>query len=199
MKKIFIHGSSGTTGLRIRQRLSGRSDIELIVLPEEKRHDPDDIALAMNQSDITFLCLPDDAAMEAVFDALDTVKMCLDVFAPMVETMRPRPENMLRAAQTGFINATDLADYLTKKGLPFRTAYKLVGQLVAHCIENHTVLEELPLAVYQSFSEIFEEDLYREIDLKTCVEKRVSAGGTGPESVKRQIEYIEKILNNSNS
>ena len=136
---------------------------------------------------------------EAVFDALDTVKMCLDVFAPMVETMRPRPENMLRAAQAGFINATDLADYLTKKGLPFRTAYKLVGQLVAHCIENHTVLEELPLAVYQSFSEAFDEDLYREIDLKTCVEKRVSAGGTGPESVKRQIEYIEKFLNNSNS
>ena len=131
---------------------------------------------------------------EAVFDALDTVKMCLDVFAPMIETMRPRPENMLRAAQTGFINATDLADYLTKKGLPFRTAYKLVGQLVAHCIENHTVLEDLPLAVYQSFSEVFEEDLYREIDLKTCVEKRVSAGGTGPESVKRQVAFIEGFL-----
>ena len=78
MKKIFIHGSSGTTGLRIRQRLSGRDDLDLIVLPEEKRHDPDDIRLAMNQSDITFLCLPDDAAMEAVFMCDDPHTVIID-------------------------------------------------------------------------------------------------------------------------
>ena len=93
---------------------------------------------------------------EAVFDAVDTVKMCLQVFAPMIETMTAKPENMKKAAQTGFINATDLADYLVKKGLPFRSAYKISGQLVAKCIAEHTVLEELPLEAYKEFSDLFE-------------------------------------------
>ncbi len=131
---------------------------------------------------------------EAVFDAVDTVKMCLQVFAPMIETMTAKPDNMKKAAQTGFINATDLADYLVKKGLPFRSAYKISGQLVAKCIAEHTVLEELPLAVYKEFSDLFEEDLYHEIDLTTCVEKRISQGGTSVASVEAQIAYVKEAL-----
>ena len=133
---------------------------------------------------------------ESVFDAVDTVKMCLQVFAPMVATMTANTENMKRAAQTGFINATDLADYLVKKGLPFRSAYKISGQLVALCIEKHTVLEELPLETYQEFSPLFEEDLYGDIDLVTCVEKRISEGGTSVASVKNQIAYVKGVMEN---
>ena len=131
---------------------------------------------------------------EAVFDAVDTVKMCLQVFAPMIETMTAKPENMKKAAQTGFINATDLADYLVKKGLPFRSAYKISGQLVAKCIAEHTVLEELPLEEYKKFSDLFEDDLYHEIDLTTCVEKRISQGGTSVASVEAQIAYVKEAL-----
>ena len=131
---------------------------------------------------------------EAIFDAVDTVKMCLQVFAPMIETMTAKPENMKKAAQTGFINATDLADYLVKKGLPFRSAYKISGQLVAKCIAEHTVLEELPLEEYKTFSDLFEEDLYHEIDLTTCVEKRISQGGTSVASVEAQIAYVKEAL-----
>ncbi len=131
---------------------------------------------------------------EAVFDALDTVKLCLRVFAPMIRTMRPLPENMLAAARGGFINATDLADYLTRKGLPFRSAYKLSGQLVAKCMAEGKVLEGLSLEEYKSFSPLFEEDLYREIDIRTCMEKRISEGGTSLKSVEAQIAYIEAVL-----
>ena len=101
---------------------------------------------------------------------------------------------MKRAAQTGFINATDLADYLVKKGLPFRSAYKISGQLVALCIQKNTVLEELPLPVYKEYSDLFEEDLYKDIDLVTCVEKRISQGGTSTASVKAQIAYVRSAL-----
>ena len=132
---------------------------------------------------------------ESVFDAVDTVKMCLQVFAPMVATMTANTQNMKRAAQTGFINATDLADYLVKKGLPFRSAYKISGQLVALCIEKHTVLEELPLSTYKEFSPLFTEDVYADIDLVTCVEKRISEGGTSVASVKDQINYVKNIIN----
>ena len=131
---------------------------------------------------------------EAVFDAVDTVKMCLKVFAPMVETMTAKPENMKKAAQGGFINATDLADYLVKKGLPFRSAYKISGQIVAKCIADGQVLETLPLDVYQTFSPLFGEDLYQDIDLTTCVEKRVSQGGTSAASVESQIAYVKERL-----
>ena len=131
---------------------------------------------------------------EAMFDSVDTVKLCLDIFAPMVETMRAIPENMYNAAGRGFINATDLADYLTKKGMPFRTAYKAVGELVAECIDKNTVLDKLPLEDYKRHSELFENDLYDEISLETCVEKRISAGGTGLASVEKQIEYLSKIV-----
>ena len=96
--------------------------------------------------------------------------------------------------QKGFINATDLADYLAKKGLPFRSAYKLVGQIVAHCIDNGLVLETMPLEDYKKYSDLFEEDLFTEISLETCVSKRISAGGTGLESVEKQIAYVEKFI-----
>ena len=131
---------------------------------------------------------------EAIFDAVDTVKMCLKVFAPMVQTMTAKPENMKKAAQGGFINATDLADYLVKKGLPFRSAYKISGQIVAHCIANGQVLETLPLEVYKTYSDLFDEDLYPEIDLTTCVEKRISEGGTSAASVSAQIAYVKEQL-----
>ncbi len=131
---------------------------------------------------------------EAMFDSVDTVKLCLDIFAPMVQTMRAIPENMYNAAGRGFINATDLADYLVKKGMPFRTAYKVVGELVAECIEKNTVLDQLPLSDYRSHSELFGEDLYGEISLETCVEKRISAGGTGLASVEKQIEFLSEIV-----
>ena len=131
---------------------------------------------------------------EAVFDAVETVKMCLKVFAPMIETMTAKPENMKKAAQGGFINATDLADYLVKKGLPFRSAYKISGQIVAHCIREGQVLETLPLEIYKQYSELFEEDLYHEIDLLTCVEKRISEGGTSVSSVEAQIAYVKENL-----
>ena len=132
---------------------------------------------------------------EAVFDAVDTVKKCLRVFAPMIRTMKPLPENMYRAAQKGFINATDLADYLVKKGLPFRTAYKLVGQAVARAIQENKALSELPLDVLKQFSPLFEEDVYEAISLETCVRKRNSSGGAGPESVAAQISFVESCLN----
>ena len=130
---------------------------------------------------------------ECTFDAVDTVKMCLQVFAPMIATMKALPDNMKKAAQTGFINATDLADYLVRKGLPFRSAYKISGQIVAKCIADGCVLETLPLADYRSFSPLFDEDLYEAIDLNTCVQKRISVGGTSPESVKAQLKYVKNV------
>jgi len=131
---------------------------------------------------------------EAVFDAVETVKMCLKVFAPMLATMTARPDNMKKAAQGGFINATDLADYLVKKGMPFRSAYKISGQIVAQCIREGLVLETLPLAEYQKYSDLFAEDLYQDIDLLTCVEKRISEGGTSVSSVEAQIAYVKENL-----
>ena len=131
---------------------------------------------------------------EAVFDAVETVIMCLKVFAPMLATLKTRPDNMKKAAQGGFINATDLADYLVKKGVPFRSAYKISGQLVAKCIREAKVLENLSLEDYREFSDLFEEDLYHEIDLLTCVEKRISRGGTSVASVQQQMEYVKAKL-----
>ena len=131
---------------------------------------------------------------EAVFDACDTVLSCLEVFTPMIQTMHVHEDSMLEAAQKGFINATDLADYLTEKGVPFRTAYKISGQLVAYCIEHGTVLERLPLDVYRKYSDVFEEDLYKAIDLQECAQKRSSYGGTSVESVQRQIESVREFV-----
>ena len=131
---------------------------------------------------------------ESIFDACDTVKMCLQVFAPMIASMEANVENMKKAAQKGFINATDLADFLVKKGMPFRTAYKISGQLVALCIRENTVLEDLPMDTYLRYSDLFDETLYTEIDLTTCVEKRISKGGTSIASVQEQIDYVKGVL-----
>ena len=133
---------------------------------------------------------------EGIFDAVDTVKMCIGIMTPMIETMTVLPENMKRAAQEGFINATDLADYLVKKGMPFRTAYKISGTLVAECIKRRCVLEDIPIDEYKNYSELFCDDIYNEIALETCVAKRISVGGTSLESCEKQIEFVEKQLNN---
>lgn len=134
---------------------------------------------------------------EAIFDSVETVKMCLGVFTPMVRTMRTRRDRMLAAAREGFINATDLADYLAKKGMPFRTAYRLVGELVADCIDNRRTLDELSLAEYRERSELIEEDVFEAISLEACVGRRISAGGTGPASVEAQIESVHAFLANN--
>lgn len=131
---------------------------------------------------------------EAIFDAIDTVSQCLEVFAPMVRTMKPLKGNMYAAAQKGFINATDLADYLACKGMPFRSAYKLTGQLVAKCIAEGKVLEDVSLAEYQSLSELFDQHVYEAIDLAACVARRTSEGGTGPASVTAQLQQLEAFL-----
>lgn len=131
---------------------------------------------------------------EAIFDAVDNLKLCLTTFIPMLETMSLYKDNMRRAAAKGFINATDCADYLVKKGMPFRTAYKITGGLVAHCIETGTTLEELPLSDYQKQSDLFTEDVFDAISLDTCVRERRSFGGPAPECVKQQIELTRKKL-----
>ena len=131
---------------------------------------------------------------EAIFDSIETVQMCLEIFAPMIRTMKVKADNMYRAAQEGFINATDLADYLTKKGMPFRAAYKIVGQIVAECIDKKCVLDNLPLDAYKAHSDMFEADLFEEISLETCVNKRISEGGTSVSSVEKQIAYVREEL-----
>ena len=132
---------------------------------------------------------------ESLFDATDTVERCLEIFAPMIRTMKVKSENMYRAAQKGFINATDLADYLTKKGMPFRSAYKVTGAIVSECIAKGIVVDDMSLEDYKSYSELFEADLYEEISLKSCVAKRISEGATGYRSVEKQLENIIKFLN----
>ena len=129
---------------------------------------------------------------EGVFDACDTVSMCLPVMTGMIETMTAKPEAMKKAAQRGFINATDLADYLVRKGLPFRSAYKISGAIVGDCVKSGAVLEELPLETYQQYSDLFDPDVYEAIDLTACVEKRTSAGG--PAKVQEQIDYVTACL-----
>ncbi len=131
---------------------------------------------------------------ESVFDAADTIKMALPVMNGMLSTMTVFADNMKAAAQKGFINATDMADYLVKKGMPFRTAYKLSGELVAECIKRGCVLETLPLETYKEASELFEQDIYEVIDLTTCVNKRISLGGTCVASVESQIEFVRNSL-----
>ena len=131
---------------------------------------------------------------EGVFDACDTAKLCLEVMAGMLPGMKARREKMLKAASEGFINATDLADYLVTKGLPFRSAYKLSGSAVAQCIREGKTLETVSLAEYQKISPLIEADIYEHIDLGTCVAKRVSAGGTSVRSVEKQIAAVREFL-----
>lgn len=131
---------------------------------------------------------------EGVFDSVDTVLACLPIFSGMLATATVRTDNMLAAAKKGFINATDCADYLVKKGMAFRDAYKLTGQLVALCIKGNTTLDELPIETYKGYSELFDEDIYQTIDMKNCAEKRTSQGGASSVSVKAQIVELKKYL-----
>lgn len=131
---------------------------------------------------------------EAIFDAVDTVKLCVKTFIPMMETLTVNAENMRAAAAGGFINATDCADYLVKKGMPFRDAYKISGTLVAQCISKGLTLETLPMEEYKKMTELFGEDVYEAISLETCVKGRLSQGGPSPDAVKIQIELAKEQL-----
>ena len=135
---------------------------------------------------------------EAIFDAIDTVKLCLSTFIPMFRTMTVLKDNMRKAAAKGFINATDCADYLVKKGMPFRDAYKITGTLVARCIELDTTLEDLDIKEYKKLTDVFDEDVYKAINLETCVMQRNVDGGPAPEAVARQIEQLKAELRNYN-
>lgn len=132
---------------------------------------------------------------EAIFDAVDTVKMCLTAFTPMIDTMTVLKDNMRAAAAKGFINATDCADYLVGKGLPFRDAYKATGELVALCIDKGLTLETLPLEEYRKVCDLFDDEVYTAINLEKCVADRKVAGGPSSESVDTQIAYAKKIAN----
>ena len=133
-------------------------------------------------------------AKEAIFAAGAPLALCRPTIPPVREPMRPRPANMRRAAAAGLINATDCADYLTKKGMPFRDADKLTGQMVAACIAAGKVLEELTLAEFQGYSPLFGQDVYQAIDLVNCCEGRTSYGGPTAASVRSQIELAEAKL-----
>ena len=131
---------------------------------------------------------------EPVFDAIDTVEMCVPVFAAMLDTLTVLPRNMQRAASGGFINATDCADYLVKKGLPFREAYMIVGRLVNMCIKTGETLDTLPLKDFRSVSGLFDADVYQALELRTCVNGRKVYGGPAKEAVEQQIASIEAFV-----
>lgn len=129
---------------------------------------------------------------EAVFDSVDTVKNSLTVFQAMMEEVKPKRENMRKAASFGYINSTDLADYLVKKGISFRDSYVLTGRIIEFCDKNNKELEKMSLEEYKSFSDLFEEDLYRFISMEECVQKRACPGGPSEEALQLQISYLEQ-------
>ena len=131
---------------------------------------------------------------EPVFDAIDTVEMCIPVFAAMIDTMQVLPKNMTKAASGGFINATDCADYLTRKGMPFREAYMIVGRLVNNCIKSGDTLDTLTLRDFRAVSGLFDGDIYDALALHTCVNSRKVYGGPSQQEVERQISYIESFV-----
>ncbi|MGN1123289.1 MAG: argininosuccinate lyase [Eubacterium sp.] len=131
---------------------------------------------------------------EAIFDAVDTVKMCLNAFTPMIDTMTVLKDNMRNAAARGFINATDCADYLVGKGLPFRDAYKATGELVALCIDRGLTLETLPIEEYKAVCDMFDDDVYKAINLEKCVNDRLVEGGPSASSVDAQIKKALDLI-----
>ena len=131
---------------------------------------------------------------EAIFDALDNTAICIELFTSMLKTLTLNKDKMLESARHGFLNATDCADYLVRKGMAFRDAYKITGGLVALCIDKKTSLEELPLEDYKSFTELFEEDVYESLDLVRCVNERKVYGGPARQSVERQISIVKTFL-----
>jgi argininosuccinate lyase len=135
---------------------------------------------------------------EAIFDAVDTVKLCVSTFTPMIATMRLLPKNMRAAAAKGFINATDCADYLVKKGLPFRDAYKITGKLVAYCIEKSKTLETLEIGEYSQFCDLFDDGVFDAISLENCVNGRRVNGGPAIEPVELQIDSLKEFSINNN-
>ena len=134
---------------------------------------------------------------EAVFDAVDNCKICLELFSSMLSTMTVNTEALRSAASKGFINATDCADYLTGKGIPFRDAYKISGRLVSYCIDNDTTLEDLSLDEYRKFSPAFDSDVYDAVNLDNCVNRRTVYGGPSRDSVNNQIEYVKSFIRNN--
>jgi len=131
---------------------------------------------------------------EAVFDSIDTVQICIKTIIPMIDTMQVLKDNMENAAKRGFINATDCADYLTKRGMPFRDAYKLTGEIVKYAIKNNKTLDEITISEYKSFNNSFDADLYDEIKLINCVKKRNVIGGPAPDIVKEEILRIKSQI-----
>ena len=131
---------------------------------------------------------------ELSFDAIDTLKNNIRLFDGCVETMRIRKDVMAESARKGFINATDVADYLVGKGIPFRDAHRISGELVLLCIEKDCALDDLSLEEFRSCSDRFEEDIYDAISLKTCVEKRLTAGAPGPQAMEQAIREAEAYL-----
>lgn len=134
---------------------------------------------------------------EALFDAIDTVKGCLLVFTPMLATLKIRDKAMLRATKGGFANATDMADYLAKKGVPFRTAHEVVGKAVLYCTNNGKDLEDLSIEEYRSFSPVFEEDIYQAISIDECVRARKVPGGPAPEAVRAALAKAKELLSDT--
>ena len=133
---------------------------------------------------------------EIIFDSIDNVKECIYIMIPVLDTLKVNNDKMKNASLNGFINATDCADYLTKKGIPFREAYKITGNIVAYCIDHNKNLENLNLEEYKSFNEIFDEDIYNAINLDNCVQKRNVVGGPAKEQVEKRINEIKSIINN---
>ena len=131
---------------------------------------------------------------EALFDGLDTTLLSLQTFNGMIKTMKVKKDNMKKSASGGFTNATDVADYLVKKGMPFRNAHEVVGKIVLYCIDNNIAIDDLSMEEFKNFSPIFEEDIYNAIDLLTCVEERSVIGGPSSLSVKMQIEVLKKFI-----
>ena len=131
---------------------------------------------------------------EPLFDSVETVKLCIEAFIEIVEVMQVNEMNMYESAKKGYINATDLADYLVVKGMPFRDAYNVSGKVVSYCIGRGCALEDVPLEEFRQFSDLIEADVHQRLALKTCVERRNSAGGTSPASVRKQISYIRALL-----
>ncbi|HEX2925493.1 MAG TPA: argininosuccinate lyase [Ruminiclostridium sp.] len=135
---------------------------------------------------------------EAIFDAVDTVKMCLPVFSNMIDTMKVRKANMYKAAQGGFTNATDIADYLVKKGIPFRSAHEIIGKMVLYCIENNKAIDDMTMEEFKGFSEKIQEDVYNEISLEKCVSGRKLVGGPARETEEKAIENAKLFLSSAN-
>ena len=130
---------------------------------------------------------------EPLFASVETVKLCIEAFIEMIDVLIVDEESMYESARKGYLNATDVADYLVTKGMPFRDAYNVSGKIVSYCLGRGCALEELPMEEYKHFSDMFEDDVYHRLALKTCVERRNSAGGTSPASVRAQIEFIREI------